>query len=394
MARLRSFVYLPNCLLEMAITALTIHKNENPRPKTIQRLEKLANTKNSKKENDKEDNSKYVWSPEIAHSIRLEHKHWIEKELAQIENENKRLQTDMKAVILTLHRPTDFACNGLSISSTPVMYSTNYSNNEQLFSTYSNIIEGWFFGHTHYNSDIMIRVIANKHVRSVSNISNISNSGNNGIGNDLNANINNINNENNNHNYSNSNYSRNNRSISNEFICLNQMPQVLQKMQGNSNNNNANFAGQTTPPPTRVFVGMPENYELKHQFLNSNSNLFLNSQETISLSNGNTKETTNTRDKKSSENGNKKKWQECKNECCFDTDFDANAIPTNLVRYCDAKAIYECLLNEECALIKLVLARKSPKAACKKIENAAKVRSMQIVGCYMKKMYIHVCENV
>ena len=87
-------------------------------------------------------------------------------------------------------------------------------------STYSNIIEGWFFGHTHYNSDIMIRVIANKHDRSVSNISNISNSGNNGIGNDLNANINNINNENNNHNYSNSNYSQNNRWISNEFIRI------------------------------------------------------------------------------------------------------------------------------------------------------------------------------
>ena len=76
------------------------------------------------------------------------------------------------------------------------------------------------------------------------------------------------------------------------------------KMQGNSNNNNTNFAGQTTPSPTRVFVGMPENYESKHQFLNSNSNLFSNSQETISLSNRNTKETTNTRDKKSSENGN------------------------------------------------------------------------------------------
>ena len=121
----------------MAITALPIHKNENPHPKTIQRMEKLANTENSKKENDKEDNSKYVWSPEIAHSIHSEHKHWIKKELAQIENENKRSQADTKAVILTHHGPTDFACNGSSISSTPAMYSTNYSNNEQLFSSFN-----------------------------------------------------------------------------------------------------------------------------------------------------------------------------------------------------------------------------------------------------------------
>ena len=43
--------------------------------------------------------------------------------------------------------------------------------------------------------------------------------------------------------------------------------------------------------------------------------------------------------RKSKTRFNNHEWQKCKNECCFDTDFDANAIPTNLVPYCDAKAI-------------------------------------------------------
>ena len=203
-----------------------------------------SNKNETKESKENEDKEKYRWTPEIANSIHLRHKQWLEKELSSIESENKQLKTNTQAIILTHHGPTDFACNGLSILSTPVTYSTNYSNNEELFFNYANIIKGWFFGHTHYNSDIMIRVDTNGNSsrnRQSSNTSSTSvpSSVSNPTGTIINNSniISNNNNNNNNSNMNNGNSDYNNNNGNNNSNSGKKLGNYNSNVNNNSSNN-------------------------------------------------------------------------------------------------------------------------------------------------------------
>mmetsp|Transcript_18287 Transcript_18287/g.22470 ORF Transcript_18287/g.22470 Transcript_18287/m.22470 type:complete len:300 (-) Transcript_18287:108-1007(-) len=100
----------------------------------------------SDSDSDTNDNNDYI-TPKLVNKLHEKDVKWLNIELNKAKNDKKNV------IILTHHAPSDFACVDNAFIKYPIAYSTNYESMEYLF---NKPVIGWFFGHTHRNTDIMV----------------------------------------------------------------------------------------------------------------------------------------------------------------------------------------------------------------------------------------------